>query len=297
MKAAFLGLGIMGSAIAANLLKGGVELTLWNRSPKGHRKDPRFAGARFADTPAAAVADAEIVLYCLGNDAAIEAVVFGQDGVLSGLRPGQLVIDMATVHPDTSRREGAGCAARGAGFLDAAPFGSRPEAEAAELHFVIGGSAADFARAQGILKLVSAATYHMGPVGSGAAMGLVGSLVVCLQIQALGEALVLAKKAGLDLTTVVKLLGVTDFRSPLFTAMGPEILERRFDPVFSLDHMFKDARQIMSFATQLNVPVPGCALVHEMIKSGIAHGWGHENCSALVKTLEIQANVIADAPR
>jgi 3-hydroxyisobutyrate dehydrogenase-like beta-hydroxyacid dehydrogenase len=297
MKAAFLGLGIMGAAIAANLHKRGVELTLWNRSERGHRKDPRFAGARFAATPATAIADADIVMYCLANDVAIEAVVFGEHGVLSALRPGQLVIDLGTVHPDMSRREGAACLARGAGFLDAAPFGSRPEAEAAELHLVIGGSAADFARAQQILKLISAATYHMGPIGQGAAMGLVGSLVVGLQIQALGEALVLAQKAGLDLETVVQLLGVTDFRSPLFTAMGPEILKRRFEPVFSLEHLYKDARQILSFATQLEVPVPGTALVHEMIKSGMAHGWGHENCSALVKTLELQANVTAGAPR
>ena len=144
---------------------------------------------------------------------------------------------------------------------------------------------------------------HLGLRGQILLLGVAGVLIVAviylvgLQIQALGEALVLAQKAGLNLETVVQLLGVTDFRSPLFTAMGPEILKRRFDPVFSLEHLYKDARQILSFATQLEVPVPGAALVHEMIKSGIAHGWAHENCSALVKTLELQANVTAGSPR
>jgi len=285
----------MGSEIAAHLCGKGIAPTLWNRSERGHRTDPRFKGARFAATPAEAVRDADFILYCLGTDTAIDAVVFGADGILAGTKAGQLAINLSTVHPDLSRREAPAYAARGVAFLDGSLFGSRPEAQAAQLQIVMGGNRADFDRAQPLLKLFSSSTYLMGPTGSGAAMGLVGSLVVCLQIQALAEALILAKKAGIDLNTVVELLGLTDFRSPLFTAMGPEILARKFDPVFSLDHLYKDARQIMQFATQLDVPVPGCAAAHEVIKSAIAHGWGEENCSALVKAMELQANVTAQA--
>lgn len=293
MKTAFLGLGTMGSEIAAHLCAHDLRPSLWNRSARAHRADARFAGASFAETPAAAVRGAEFVLYCLGSDAAIEAVVFGPQGVLAGIQPGQLAINLSTVHPDISRREAAAYAARGAGYLDGSLFGSRPEARAAQLQIVVGGSQADFERAQPLLRLFSSSTHYMGETGTGASMGLVGSLVVCLQMQALSEGLLLARKAGLDLNAVIELLGLTDFRSPLFTAMGPQIVARQFDAVFSLGHLYKDARQILALASQLQVPVPGCALVHETIKSAVAHGWSHENCSAMVKALELQANVQA----
>jgi 3-hydroxyisobutyrate dehydrogenase-like beta-hydroxyacid dehydrogenase len=283
----------MGAEIATHLCTAGLAPVLWNRSDRGLRNDARFAGASFAATPAAAVAEAEFVLYCLGNEAAIDAVVFGADGILSGIRPGQLAIDLSTSHPDISRRQAKAYAAAGAHFLDAALFGSRPEARAAQLQIVVGGEAAQLERAAALFRRFSSSTHHMGSHGAGTSMGLVGSLVVCLQMQALSEALVLARKAGLDLNAVVELLGLTDFRSPLFTAMGPDIIRRRFDAVFSLGHLYKDARQIMQLASQLSVPVPGCAVVHEMIKSAAANGLAAENCSALIKVLEQQARVTA----
>jgi 3-hydroxyisobutyrate dehydrogenase-like beta-hydroxyacid dehydrogenase len=290
---AFLGLGTMGAEIATHLCAAGLAPVLWNRSDRGLRGDPRFAGATFAATPAAAVADSEFVLYCLGSEAAIDAVVFGADGILSGIRPGQLAIDLSTSHPDISRRQARAYGAAGVHFLDAALFGSRPEARAAQLQIVVGGEAAQLERAAPVFRRFSSSTHHMGAHGAGTSMGLVGSLVVCLQMQALSEALVLARKAGLDLNAVVELLGLTDFRSPLFTAMGPDIIRRRFDAVFSLGHLYKDARQIMQLANQLSVPVPGCAVVHEMIKSAAANGLAAENCSALIKVLEQQARVTA----
>jgi 3-hydroxyisobutyrate dehydrogenase-like beta-hydroxyacid dehydrogenase len=123
-------------------------------------------------------------------------------------------------------------------------------------------------------------------------MGLIGSLAVCLQLQALGEGLVLAQKAGLDVAKVVHILGLPDFRSPLFTGMGAGIIRRDFGAVFSLDHLYKDANQILQLAQQLDAPVPGCAVVRETIKGAINGGWGHENASALIKALELQANVV-----
>ncbi|MFL6199469.1 MAG: NAD(P)-dependent oxidoreductase [Thermoanaerobaculia bacterium] len=289
-KVAFLGLGRMGGAMAANLLAAGFDLTVWNRS---RERCAPFAerGAQVAATPAAATRGAEAVLYSLADDEAIERVVFGPDGILEGAGPGLLAADLSTVHPDLSRREQAAYAARGAGFLDAPVFGSQPEAQAGGLWIVAGGERAVFDRAQPFLAPLSTSTHYMGETGKGAAMGLIGSLVVGLQLQALGEALVLAQKAGLDVRSVLEILGLPDFRSPIFTGMGGGIVRRDFQPVFSLEHLHKDVDQVARLAAQLLVPIPGSAVVRELVKSAVCQGLGGENASALVKILEQLANL------
>jgi 3-hydroxyisobutyrate dehydrogenase-like beta-hydroxyacid dehydrogenase len=287
---AFLGLGRMGGAMAANLLSAGFDLTVWNRS--GEKCSPLAArGARVAGTPAQAARGAEVVLYSLADDEALEHVVFGPGGIMEGIAPGQLAVNLSTVHPDLSRREKAAYTARGADYLDAPVFGSQPEAEAGGLWIVAGGDRAAFDRAQPFLAPLSTSTHYMGETGKGAAMGLIGSLVVGLQLQALGEALVLAQKAGLDVPSVLEILGLPDFRSPIFTGMGGGIVRRDFQPVFSLEHLHKDVNQVARLAEQLVVPTPGSAVVRECIKAAMCQGLGGENASALVKVLEQQANL------
>ena len=286
----FLGLGAMGLPMATNLVRAGFPMTIWNRSV-ARTQELAAAGARVASSPSDAARDSEVILYSLAQ-AGIERVVFGEDGLLAGVRSGQLAIDLSTVHPETSHREASAYATQGVEFLDAPVLGSVPEALAAELHIVIGGSREAYSRALPVLETLSASTHHMGSTGNGATMGLIGSLAVCLQLQALGEGLVLAQKAGLDVAKVVHILGLPDFRSPLFTGMGAGIIRRDFGAVFSLDHLYKDANQILQLAQQLDAPVPGCAVVRETIKGAINGGWGHENASALIKALELQANVV-----
>lgn len=287
---AFLGLGAMGLPMASNLVRAGFPMTIWNRSVE-RAQDLAGPGVRVAGSPAEAVRNADVILYSL-TQAGIEQVVFGEDGVLAGVRSGQLAINLSTVHPETSHREAAAYTAREVEFLDAPVFGSVPEALAAELHIVVGGSPETYTHALPVLDALSASTHYMGPTGSGAIMGLIGSLMVCLQLQALSEGLVLAQKAGLEVAKVVHILGLPDFRSPLFTGMGAGIIRRDFGAVFSLEHLYKDANQILQLAQQLDSPVPGCAVVRETIKGAINHGWGHENASAVIKSLELQANVV-----
>jgi 3-hydroxyisobutyrate dehydrogenase-like beta-hydroxyacid dehydrogenase len=280
----------MGGAMAGNLLAAGFDLIAWNRSPE---KCLPFAerGASIAGTPAEAARGAEAVLYSLADDEALERVVFGPGGILEGIGPGQLAVNLSTVHPDLSRREKAAYGARGADFLDAPVFGSQPEAEAGGLWIVAGGDRAVFDRAQPFLAPLSTSTHYMGETGKGAAMGLIGSLVVGLQLQALGEALILAQKAGLDVRSVLEILGLPDFRSPIFTGMGGGIVRRDFQPVFSLEHLHKDVNQVARLAEQLVVPTPGSAVVRECVKAAVCQGLGGENASALVKILEQQANL------
>lgn len=292
---AYLGLGIMGSGMAANLLRAGYSVTVWNRTAK-HCQPLVEQGANQADTPARAVANADAVLYCLSDDAAVEETVFGTNGLLTAVQPGQIAIDMSTVHPKTSRRQAIAYAEKGAEFLDAPVFGSKAEAATGGLWILVGGKPEVFERAKPILQQLSASLHYMGAVGQGASMKLVGNLVVASQIEALGEAMVLATKAGLDPQVVLDVLRVVDFRSPLFDGVGSGLIKRDFSTNFALKWLLKDANLIAQFAQDLNSPTPAAAMVRENLKVAVNQGWGDENASALIKALEQQANVTVGNP-
>lgn len=287
-KIAYLGLGIMGSGMAQNLLKAGYSVTAWNRSPEAC-KPLIEKGADQADTPAQAATNADVVMYSLSNDAAIEAVVFGKDGVLSGVHSGQIAVNMSTVHPDTSHREAGAYADKGVEFLDAPVFGSKNEAAAGGLWIVVGGKPEVFEQVKPILEPLSDTIHYMGETGKGAAMKLVGNSLVASQIEALGEAMILATKAGLNPQDVLNVLHVVDFRSPIFDSMGGALVKRDFSTSFALKWMLKDANLIARFAQDLNSPVPAAAVVRETLKAAVNQGWGEENASALIKALELQA--------
>src|SRR6476646_11661677 len=193
-KICYVGLGTMGSGMASNLLKAGYELTVWNRSVERNKPFAR-KGARVADTPADAVRDVDLVMYSLSNDQAIEEVVFGANGILSGIKEGQIAINMSTVLPATSLREAAGYAKRGADFLDAPVFGSKQEAAEAKLWIMAAGNKAVFEKVEPVLAKLGQTVHYFGKNGNATAMKLVGNLIVALELEALSEGLVLARKA------------------------------------------------------------------------------------------------------
>jgi 3-hydroxyisobutyrate dehydrogenase-like beta-hydroxyacid dehydrogenase len=288
---AYLGLGTMGSGMAANLIEAGYPVLVWNRTAE--KCEPLVEmGARQMPTPAAATSAADVIMYCLSNDDAVESVLFSDDGVIAGTRGDQIAIDMSTVHPDTSRREATAYADRDVAFLDAPVFGSKGEAESGGLWILVGGNEDAFERIRPILEHLSASVHYMGGTGMGTSMKLVGNLIVAAQLEAVGEALILAQKAGLDLNDVMDVLDVVDFRSPLISGVGRSLIERDFTTFFALRHMLKDANLIARFAEDLRVPVPGSAVVREMLKAAVNQGWGEENASALVKALEAQAGTV-----
>lgn len=288
-KVAYLGLGTMGSGMATNLIEADYAVTVWNRTPE--KCAPLVAmGASEASTPAEAVADVDVVMYCLSDDDAVEDVVFAVDGVLVGAQPGQIALDMSTVHPNTSRREAEAYAEQGIDFLDAPVFGSKAEAREGGLWIIVGGDEAVFKRIKPVLEPLSASVHYMGATGMGTSMKLVGNLIVAAQIEAVGEALILAQKAGLDLNGVMDVLDVVDFRSPLISGIGRSVIKRDFSTSFALRHMLKDADLIAAFAEQLRSPIPETAIVREMLKAAVNQGWGEENASALIKGLELQAD-------
>jgi len=290
-KIAYLGMGIMGRGMDANLLKAGHEVTVWNRTPE--RCTPLVElGATQAMSPAEASSAADVIMYCLSDDAAVEDLVFGDGGLQAAVRPGQIVIDMTTVHPDTSRKEATAYAEKAVRFLEAPVFGSKNEAANGGLWIVVGGDKALFEEIKPILEPLSETIHYMGGTGMGSSMKLVGNLVVAAQIEALGEAMVLATKAGLAPEDVLGVLHVTDFKSPIFDGVGAGLIQRDFSTFFALKLMLKDANLIARFAQDLNVPTPASAATREVIKAAVNRGWGEENASAFIKTLEEMAGVV-----
>ncbi len=289
-KIAYLGMGIMGRGMAGRLIDAGHDVTVWNRTSE--RCAPLVAaGASQADTPAEAAQGAEIVMWCLSNDSAVEELLFGQYGLADALSEGQIAVDMSTLHPDTTGKTVAALAPKGVRFLDAPVFGTKGEARDGGLWIVVGGDKALYDDMLPIFEPLSETTHYMGENGKGTAMKLVGNLLVSMQIEAIGEALILAAKAGLNPRDALDVINVTDFKSPIFAGVGGSLIERDFETSFALKWMYKDANLIAKFAEDLQAPVPGAAAVRETIKAAVNQGWGEENASALIKALEMAAKV------
>ncbi len=286
----YLGLGTMGGGMASNLLKAGYKLTVWNRSAEKCKPFAR-KGARLAESPADAIRDVDLVIYMLSNDQAVEEVVFGANGILSGIKEGQIAMDMSTVLPATSLREQQAYSNRGVNFLDAPVFGSKTESAKAKLWIMAAGKRHTFEKVKPVLQHLGQTVHYFGKNGNATAMKLVGNLIVALELEALSEGLVLARKAGLDLSTVMEVVKVADFRSPLLVSNGQNILKRDFSTSFALKLMLKDAGLIDKFAGSLQSPIPGLRVVENHLKSAVALGVEKENASAVIKALEKEAGV------
>ena len=289
-KISYLGLGTMGSGMASNLLKAGYTLTIWDRTPEKCGPLAR-KGARAEKTPADAVRDTDLVLYSLSDDNAIEEVVFGEEGILSAIGAGQIAVDMSTVLPATSLREEEAYAKRGADFLDAPVFGSKNESANGKLWVLAAGKKDVFEKVKPVLEKLGQTVHYLGKNGNATAMKLVGNLIVALELEALAEGLVLARKAGLDLRTVMEVVKVADFRSPLLVSNGENILKRDFSTYFALQLMLKDANLIQQFSESLSSPIPALRVVQKNLEDTVELGFGKENASAMIKALEKQAGV------
>ena len=289
-KISYVGLGTMGAGMASNLLKAGYQLAVWDRTaakcaPFGRK------GARVAKTPADAVRDADLVMYSLSDDEAVEKVVFGEQGILSAIAAGQIAVDMSTVLPATSIREQEAYAKRGADFLDAPVFGSKNESAKGKLWVLAAGKKEVFEKVKPVLEKLGQTVHYLGNNGNATAMKLVGNLIVALELEALAEGLVLARKAGLDLKTVMEVVKVADFRSPLLVGNGDNILKRDFSTYFALQLMLKDAKLIQEFSESLSSPIPALRVVQKNLEDAVGLGFGNENVSALIKALEKEAGV------
>jgi 3-hydroxyisobutyrate dehydrogenase-like beta-hydroxyacid dehydrogenase len=204
---------------------------------------------------------------------------------------------MSTVLPATSLREQEAYAKHGVDFLDAPVFGSKQESADAKLWIMVAGNKAIFGKVKPVLDHLGQSIHYFGKNGNATAMKLVGNLIVALELEALAEGLVLAQKAGLDLRTVMEVVKVADFRSPLLVSNGQNVLKRDFSPSFALKLMLKDADLITKFSESLKSPTPALRVVQKNLESAVALGFGEENASAIIRALEKEAGVEVNARR
>jgi 3-hydroxyisobutyrate dehydrogenase len=247
MRIAFLGLGAIGRPMAARVAA--LHPTVvWNRTSERAAEFARQTGARLAETPRDAAADADIVITCLPTSAEVESLLEGPDGLLAGLRKGVLLVDCTSGDPASSRRIAARLAAAGIAFVDAPVSGGTNGAEAGTLTVMVGGTEADYERAKAVLAAFGKTIVHMGPVGAGHAMKSVNNALLAMNILAVAEGMTALVKAGVPARTALEVLNVSSGRSFVSEHLVPErVLTGTFPNTFRLALLHKDA----GIATQL----------------------------------------------
>lgn len=283
-KFGFIGLGIMGSAIARNLIRAGFDVTIWNRSPE--KVAPLAAlGAAVAETPRAVIEACPVTFTMLADPAAAESVCFGTNGVLDGIGPGKGYVDMSTVDAATSRKIGAAVTARGGRFLEAPVSGSKKPAEEGTLIILAAGDRSLFDEAMPALAKMGQKVLYLGETGNGANMKLVVNMVMGGMMTAFCEGLALGEKAGLELAEVIDVLGAGALANPMFKLKGGLIIQGEFPTAFPLKHMQKDLRLAVALGDQLNHPLYSAAAANEGFKRAKEMGLGDEDFSALYKAI------------
>jgi 3-hydroxyisobutyrate dehydrogenase-like beta-hydroxyacid dehydrogenase len=288
LRLGFIGLGAMGSRMAGRLLAAGYELTVFNRSRE--RAYPlEEGGATVAPTPSAVARTADVVLVSVADDAAAEAVITGTDGVLSAAPPGLIFINTSTVSPGLSRRLSQAALDKGAFALDAPVSGSSPQAETGQLVILVGGDQAAYERCLPILGVLGREVFYAGPAGSGSTMKLCVNALLGLGVQAVGEAIALGLKAGLERNRLLDLLGSTVVLSPSQKSKLENVREDTYPPTFPLRLMLKDFGLILDTAQSLAVAMPATAAAQQVCAAEAARQRASardEDFSSVVRAME-----------
>ena len=286
MKIAFLGLGIMGRPMAQNLVKAGHELKVWNRSP-----GRVVQGATAAATPKEAAQGAEIVWLCVSDTKAVEEVLFGKDGAAESITPGTIVVDSSTILPGASLKFAEMIRKKGADFVDAPVTGSKVGAENGQLIFIVGARQDTFDKLQPLFKAMGKSVVRVGENGKGLAAKLSMNLMIALTFEGFAEALVLAKKQGVDLEPLMSLINQSMVRSGVVDYKAPFVMARDFSANFPMRLMHKDIHLMLDAARQNGVKLPGLETVDKVYESSVKQGNADLDYAATLMTLEKSAGI------
>lgn len=295
MNIGFVGLGIMGRPMAKNLLKAGHTLVVYD-IVAASVDDVVAAGAQAAGSAADAAARSELTITMLPDGPDVEAAVLGPAGVLEGAQPGSIIVDMSSINPVSAQKVGEACAEKGVQFLDAPVSGGEPKAVDGTLAIMVGGDAATFAKVEPVLKAMGSSATLTGPVGAGNVTKLANQIMVACNIAAMGEALVLATKAGLDPEVVFNAVKGGLAGSTVLNAKAPMVIGRNFKPGFRIRLHQKDLRNALLAAESLKVSLPFTALVQQVLVSSMNNGRGDLDHSAIVNTIEDMAQCQVKKP-
>jgi 3-hydroxyisobutyrate dehydrogenase-like beta-hydroxyacid dehydrogenase len=286
MRVAFLGLGIMGHAMAGNLAKAGHEVTVWNRTP-----GKLVEGAAVAPTPAAAASGAEVVWLCVSDTDAVEKLLFGPDGVEQSLAQEMIVADSSTISPSATVKFAERVRGKGADYVDAPMTGSKIGAGNGTLIFMVGGDDAAIQRLGPLFAAMGKKIFRMGETGKGQATKLAMNLQIALIYEGFAEALTLATKLGVDPKQLLGLIDATMVRSGVVEYKGPFILQRDFTANFPLRLMHKDIRLALEAAREARVKLPGLETVEEVYEMATEDGNRDLDYAATLTLLEKWAGV------
>jgi 2-hydroxy-3-oxopropionate reductase len=288
-KVGFVGLGIMGKPMARNLLKAGLSLAVASRSAPPV-DELVSEGASRADSPRACAERRDAIVTMLPDSPDSELAILGENGVLEGAAKGSVVIDMSSIAPTASQKIAAACEAKGVDFLDAPVSGGEPGAIAGQLAIMVGGKKEVFDRARPLFEALGKSFVLCGPAGAGNTTKLANQIIVAANIEAVGEALVLARKAGLDPEVVFEAIRGGLAGSKVLDAKAPMMIAGNFAPGFRIRLHQKDLANALLTGKELGVPLPVTSLVQQMVGALVVNGKGDRDHSAIANFVEEMAN-------
>ena len=283
----FIGMGHMGSHMAPRLIHAGYPLTVYDRT---REKAQAIEGATVAETPEEAAANSEVVISIVTDDAALEEVMLGPNGVLAGTHAGSVIIDMSTVSPRASRHLFQAARAKGVAMIDAAVSGSVPQVEQGSLVIFVGGEQETYQRCRPLLGILGQSSFYMGPSGMGTTMKLVVNTLLGLGMQALAEAIALGEKAGLPKDVLLDVLGQTAVLTAGQKAKLENVRHEQYPTQFALSLQQKDLRLIINEADEVSVPMPATAVALQMYTAALTKGMDAD-FSIMIKFMEQLAGV------
>ena len=285
MKIGFIGLGIMGKPMVRNILKAGYrEVLVWNRSPKS--MEEVVADGAIASTPREIGETCDVVITMLPNSPQVKEVMLGETGVAAYMKPGAVFIDCSSINPVASQEIAAVLAARGVEMLDAPVSGGEPKAIDGTLSFMVGGKQAVFDAYKPLLLTMGASAVRCGEVGAGNTTKLANQIIVACNIQALSEALMLAKKAGVDPELVFQAIRGGLAGSTVMEAKAPMMIGGNDKPGFKIDLHIQDLTNALDCAPSVGAPVPMTAQVQEILQWLHNHEGGQKDHSAIAQYYE-----------
>ncbi len=289
-KVGFIGLGLMGAPMAATLLRAGFPLQIWNRTPEKAR-ELVHEGAVFAPTPAAAARGADVVIVMVADDAALDTVLFGEEGLSRGLRRGAVLVNSSTTSPGIAFRAATALRSLGVRYLEAPVMRSVQAARDGALQILVGGTAADLAKARSVLEAMATEIHHVGGIGRAATMKLACNLLKACLTQAFAESFVLVRKSGIPFETMMDVLHVGPLDCQALRDAEHTVVNPGGRPTFLLRHMLKDLNLALELAQQLDVPAPMTAVVRQLLSAADNLGRGSDDFGAILELMAQWAGV------
>jgi 3-hydroxyisobutyrate dehydrogenase-like beta-hydroxyacid dehydrogenase len=291
----YVGLGVMGSGVAKRLLDAGHTVTGWNRT-KEKAQALLEAGMQWGETPREVAERSEIVFTMVTNTAAVRAVTDGPDGILAGLTPGKVYVDMSTASPDNTRALATRVTELGAHMLDAPVSGSVITLEQGKLSVMVGGDEEVFARVLPVLEAIGPRVFHVGPNGAAVTMKIATNLSLAVQMLAFSEGVLIAEKSGIAREKAVEVLLASVIASPMVSYRGPFVLAQPEEAWFDVNMMQKDMNLALELGRQLDVPLPTTAVTNEFLTAARGMGLDKKDFAIVFDVLAAMSGVAAEGP-